>query len=211
LLGACDSSDGPMAIGKLIRENAALAVGILLPVVVVFFFLLATYVPRWLVDPPQYDFLFTQQGQWSNDLPRWRHVVEADADGQLQVRAIPTKENDYSWRPRLFRYEHATGEAIEIRLPVPSNLNVGENGVAVEMPKFGNSFIDSRKTAPDGYSVMDRSGRQGGLMGLFYRGGRDDLAISKNGAVVAVDAGSDRDRYYYNPQFLGWIIPPSEQ
>jgi hypothetical protein len=34
-----------MAIGKLIRENTALAVGISLPVFVVVFFLLATYVP----------------------------------------------------------------------------------------------------------------------------------------------------------------------
>lgn len=200
-----------MAIGKLIRENAALAVGILLPVVVVFFFLLATYVPRWLVDPPQYDFLFTQQGQWSDDQPRWRHVVNVDADGHLQVRAIPTKENEYSWRPRLFRYEHASGDVREIRLPTPSNSDNGEDGAAVDVPEFSNTFIDSRKTAPDGYSVMDRSGRQGELMGLFYRGGRDDMAVSKNGAVVTVDSGPDRNRYYYNPQFVGWIVPPPQQ
>jgi len=33
--------------------HAALVAGISLPIVVVIFFLLATSIPRWLVDPPQ--------------------------------------------------------------------------------------------------------------------------------------------------------------
>lgn len=200
-----------MAIGKLIRENAALAVGILLPVIVVVFFLLATFVPRWLVDPPQYDFVFTQDSQYADDLPRWRHAVDVNASNRLRVRAFPTKENEYAWRPRVYVYEHATGEVREVRLPTPDLADDAEEGVVVTVAEFEGVFVDSRRAAPDGYEVLNRSGRQGELMGLFYRGNRDDLAIGKSGTVVAVDTGQERDRYYYNPQFVGWIIPSANE
>lgn len=195
-----------MAIGKLLRENAALAVGISLPVLVVFFFLLATYVPLWLVEPPQYDLLFTQDGRNSNDRLHWRYEIDLDGGDQLRVRAFPTEPDTYTWRPRLYRYEHESGEVREIRLPVPESSEVGEDGILVEVTEFADVIIDPRNIAPDGYELMDRSGRQGELMGLFYRGNRDDLAISKSGAVVAVHFGQERDRRYYNSQFLGWVI-----
>ena len=200
-----------MAIGKLLRENAALAVGISLPVLVVFFFLLATYVPRWLVDAPQYDFLFTQDGRYSNEHPRWRYVVDLDASSQLRVQAFPTEPDEYAWRPQLFLYEHETSGVREISLPVPESSDLGEDGVLVEIPEFSDSIIDSHQVAPDGYELVDRGGRHGNLMSLFYRGNRDDLAISKNGAVVAVGFGQEPNRYYYNPRFVGWVIPPSDR
>lgn len=185
--------------------------GISLPVLVVVFFLLATYVPRWLVDAPQYDFLFTQDWRNTNDRLLWRYEIDLDGRDQLRVRAFPTEPDEYAWLPRLFRYEHESGEVHEIRLPVPESSEVDEDGVLVEVPELGSIIVDPRKIAPDGYELMDRGGRQGQLLGLFYRGNRDDLAISKSGAVVAVHFGQEHDRYYYdfyNLQFLGWVITP---
>ncbi len=200
-----------MAIGKLLRENAALAVGISLPVLVVFFFLLATYVPRWLVDPPQYDFLFTQNHSHRDDKARWRYRVDLEGSGELQIRATPVEADVYAGQSRLFLYQHESDDVREIRLSVPEDSVIGEDDVLVEIPEFSDTIIDSHQVAPDGYELIDQSGRQGQLVGLFYRGNRDDLAIGKNGAVVAVRFRQGRTLRRYDSHFLGWVIPPSDR
>ena len=53
-----------MSIAKSFRNNAALVAGILLPVVVVVLFLLSRWVPRMLVDPPLYDFVYVVEGKY---------------------------------------------------------------------------------------------------------------------------------------------------
>ncbi len=198
-----------MAIGKLFRENAALVIGILLPVAVVVFFLLATYIPRLLVDPPQYDFLFAQDYSYSNQQSRWRYEIDIDAQGKLRVRAFLTEPNKYAPRARLFLYEHLSGNVREISLPLPETAEDAEAGVVVEVPEFSNQVIDSRRVAPDGYELVERRRGRGDLLGLFYRGSRRGLAIGKNGAVVAV--ASRNDFNWYGARFLGWIVTPPDQ
>ena len=67
-----------MKIPEFARQNAALVAGISLPIVVVVFFLLATSVPRLLVDPPRHDFLFVQNDAYSADRSRLRHEIDID-------------------------------------------------------------------------------------------------------------------------------------
>ena len=198
-----------MAIGKLFRENAALAIGVLLPVAVVVFFLLATYIPRLLVDPPQYDFLFAQDHNYSNQQSRWRYAIDVDSERKLRVRAFLTAPDKYAPRARLFLYEHLSGNVREISLPLPETAEDAEAGVVVEVPEFTNQVIDSRRVAPDGYKLVKSRRGRGDLLGLFYRGSRRGLAIGKNGAVVAVPSGNDFN--WYSPRFLGWIVTPPDQ
>ncbi len=196
-----------MAIGKLLRENAALVIGILLPAAVVVFFLLATYIPRLLVDPPQYDFLFAQDHNYSNQPSRWRYEIDVDSERKLRVRAFLTSPDKYAPRARLFLYEHLSGNVREISLPLPETAEDAEAGVVVEVPEFSNQVIDSRRVAPDGYELVEsRRGRD--LLGLFYRRSRRGLAIGKNGAVVAVPSGNDFN--WYPARFLGWIVTPPD-
>ncbi len=196
-----------MAIGKLLRENAALVIGILLPAAVVVFFLLATYIPRLLVDPPQYDFLFAQDHNYSNQQSRWRYEIDVDSERKLRVRAFLTAPDKYAPRARLFLYEHLSGNVREISLPLPETAEDAEAGVVVEVPEFSNQVIDSRRVAPDGYELVEsRRGRD--LLGLFYRRSRRGLAIGKNGAVVAVPSGNDFN--WYPARFLGWIVTPPD-
>jgi hypothetical protein len=196
-----------MAIGKLLRENAALVIGVLLPAAVVVFFLLATYIPRLLVDPPQYDFLFAQDHNYSNQQSRWRYEIDVDSERKLRVRAFLTAPDKYAPRARLFLYEHSSGNVREISLPLPETAEDAEAGVVVEVPEFSNQVIDSRRVAPDGYELVEsRRGRD--LLGLFYRRSRRGLAIGKNGAVVAVPSGNDFN--WYPARFLGWIVTPPD-
>ena len=202
-----------MAIGKLLRENATLAVGIVLPILVVVFFLLATYIPRLLVDPPQHDFLFVQDNDYRAQPSRWRHEIDLDSQRKLRVRAFLTEPDARNYyRPRLFLYEHLEGNVREVSLPSPEMAETTEGaeaGIFLEVPEFNNQVIDSRRVAPDGYELIEPRSSSGNFLGLFYRGNRRGLAIGKNGAVVAVPSGNGVS--YYGARFLGWIVTPPDQ
>lgn len=200
-----------MAIGKLLRENIALVVGALLPIVVVVFFLLATYIPRYLVDPPQHDFLFVEKHTeyHTEEHPRVSCEIEIDSERRLSVRAFTTKPRSWTSRPRLFLYEHASGQVREIRLSLPRAIENSEAGVAVDVPEFADQVIDSRRIAPDGYEVLDPRRSRGFLVGLFYRSGQRNLAIGKNGAVVAVPSGGASR--WPDVRFLGWVVTPPDE
>ena len=195
-----------MAIGKLIRENAVLVIGILLPVAVVVLFVLATYIPRLLVDPPQYDFLFAQDYSYPNPQSRWHYQIDVNSERKLRVRVFETDPKTYAPRTRLFLYEHLSGNVREISLPsLPETVENAKAGVVLEVAEFSDQVIDSRRVAPDGYELVERSAGGGGLTGLFFRRRyRRGLAISKNGAVVEVPPFTDLN--WYNSRFLGWIV-----
>lgn len=195
-----------MAIGQLLRKNAALTVGILLPVAVVVFFLLATYIPRLLVDPPRYDFLYVQDYSYSNPPSRWRYEIDVDPSRKLRVRAFLVEPDKYLRRHRLFLYEHLSNSVREISLAVPETAEDAPAGIIVEVPELSDEVIDSSRVAPDGYELAERGRGGGNLVGLFYRRSRRGLAISKNGASVAVSSGDDFN--WYGVRFLGWIVAP---
>ena len=197
-----------MGIAKLVRENAALVIGILLPVAVVVFFLLATMIPPLLVGPPEYSFLFAQDYSYSGPQSRWRYQIDVDSGRKLRVRAFPTEPATYAPHARLFLYEPASEQVREIKLPLPETREDAADGVAVEVPEFADEVIDPNWAAPDGYEFVkpDRGG--GGLMRLFYPRSRRGLSISKSGAVVTVPPGEHL--YGYQARFVGWIVTPSD-
>lgn len=198
-----------MALKKLVRENAALVIGILLPAVVVVFFLLATYIPRFLVDPPQYDFLFTEDHSYVAQGSRWRYEIDVDPQGKLRVRAFAVETDRYTPRTRLFLYEHSSDSVREISLPWPETPEDAEAGVVLEVPEFRDEVIDPRQVAPDGYELIEPRRSGGDFLGLFYRGDRRGLAIGKNGARVNVPSGTDS--YSYGARFLGWVVTQRDQ
>ena len=192
-----------MTIGKLFRKNAPLAIGILLPVAVVVFFLLARSIPALLVDPPQYDFLFVEDYGYSDRQSPWRFQIDVSSDRRLRVQALPTEPKIYVARARLFLYQHASDEVREIPLPLPETDGDTPGGVAIEIPEFADQVIDTKRVAPDGYEVV-KPRRGSGPFGLFRRAPGYGLAISKSGRVVSVPP--DQERNYNGPRFLGWVV-----
>ncbi len=197
-----------MEIGKLVRENAALVIGIMLPVVVVVFFLLATMIPPLLVAPPQYKFLFAQDYGYSGPQSRWRFKIDVDSERKLRVRAFPTEPATYAPHARLFLYEPASEQVREIELPLPETTEDAADGIVVEVSEFADQVIDSNWTAPDGYEFVKPNSGGGGLMRLFYPRSRRGLSISKSGALVTVPPGEHL--YGYQARFVGWIVTPSD-
>lgn len=198
-----------MSIAKPLRENAALVAGVLLPVIVVILFLLSSWIPKLLVDPPQYDFLYAEDGNYYGNPSPWRYEITLDSQNHLLVKAFLTKPDVYTPGARLFLFEHEGGNVREIALPAPESAAGGEAGIVVEIPEFQNQYIDPSRISPDGYSLVDNNRSSRGLFGLFYSGNTRGLAISKNGAVF--EAADNRGQYWYGSRLIGWIVPPRRQ
>jgi hypothetical protein len=201
-----------MSIAKSLRENAALVAGILLPALVVVLFLLSSWVPRILVDPPQYDFLFAQDSSYYGSPSPWRHQITLDPQGHLLVKAFTAKPDVYTPGDRLYLFEHADGNVREIPLPTPESTEGAENGIVVEVPELRGQFIDPSRISPDGYSLVDNTRSSRGVFGLFYSGNPRPLAISKNGAVFEAAADGDAMAMgWYGARLIGWIVPVPER
>ena len=200
-----------MSIAKSLRENAALVAGIILPVIVVILFLLSSWIPRMLVDPPQYDFLYVQDANYYGSASPWRHEVSLDPRGHLLVKAFSAKPNEYTPGARLFRFEHEDGNVREIALPTPESSQGAESGIVVDVPEFSNVFIDSSRVSPDGYSLVDNTRSSRGLFGLFYSSNSRPLAVSKNGAVFEAAPDNPMAIGWYGARLIGWILPEPER
>lgn len=189
---------------KQIRQNPMIAAGILLPLIIVVFFLLATAIPRWLVAPPEYDLVFTVPEHNPNrrDIELTIDVV----DNRLRARLF--KKNDY-YRgvARLYVFEHENQEVREIAINIPGNVAALEDGAEIDIPEFANRSISTSRQAPDGYELLGPGYRRGGNLMTELFGGhrRYQLSIHKSGAVVEIPNLGDHRNYYYSATFLGWV------
>lgn len=187
---------------KRLRENPMIAASILLPLVIVVFFLLATAIPRWLVDPPAYSFLFTVPDQsYATPYIDVRYDV---IDARLRVRVFKT---DVSYRntPRLYLFDSEKQVTREITLDVPVNTDSIEDGDEIAVSELSGKRISTERTAPDGYEVYSPGYRNGNLITALFGGNRRrDFSIVKSGAVVEIPHPG-ANAYYYNVTFLGWL------
>ena len=189
---------------KHIRQNPMIAAGILLPLIIVVFFLLATAIPRWLVAPPEYDFVFTvpEHNPSRRDVELTIDVV----DNRLRARLF--KKNDY-YRgiARLYVFEHETQDVREISINIPGDLESFEDGAEIIVPEFADRSISTNREAPDGYELLGPGyGRGDNLMTALFGGHRRyQLSIHKAGAVVEIPSTGDHRNYYYSATFLGWV------
>lgn len=187
---------------KRLRENPMIAASILLPLVIVVFFLLATAIPKWLVDPPAHSFLFTVPDQtYSTPEINVRYDV---IDGRLRVRVFKT-DVSYRHAPRLYLFDSARQATREITVDLPVNKDSFEDGDEIVVAELKGRRISTERTAPDGYEVYGPGYRNDNLITALFGGNRRrDFSIVKSGAVIEIPhPGSNV--YYYNVTFLGWL------
>ena len=191
-----------MQIPRFIRDNIILVAGIALPLLVMLFFLLALWVPRWLVAPPQYDLLFSGVS-WSERSSYTVNLVVSD-DGRLKARFFKQDEAQSPLR-RLFIYEHDTRDVREILIPnLPGEIG-GDLEVEREISQMAARTVSTKRTAPDGYEFRGVQYIRNDFLWMGFGGRRSKLSIRKNGAVVAIPTLSSYP-YYSGTEFVGWLI-----
>lgn len=186
-----------------------IVVSIALPLLVVLFFALASILPGLNSTPPAHDLLLSFQGRATSKTTQVRINLSV-IDGQLKAITSPLDNTYYDNYPRLFRYSHSSGEISEISIPIPDNIAELKDSTEIPIPELAGVRVSDKLKAPDGYEFSG-SRRGGGFIMEMFGGSRNrnDVRISKNGAVIRVRLPTS-DYWYNNPRFVGWVLNGEE-
>lgn len=190
---------------SFLRENLMILVSISLPLLVVLLFALASVLPGLHATPPAYDLLIMQQGRiLAAEFPvRIKLSVQ---DERLTATVSGAKRSSYGNNPRIYRYDHESGEIREIEIPLPDNIGELPEGSEIAVPELAGLKLSNSLRAPDGYEFRGYR-RGGGLMTELFGGNRyhHDVAIAKNGAILRLKI-PDSEEWYGGTHFLAWVI-----
>jgi hypothetical protein len=193
------------------KKNAALALGMGLPVALIAFFALAATLPKLWVAPPKYDLLYVT-GYNPSSVNSLHFTVQ-----NRHVSFFFLGEN-YGNNMHLYRYSAVTGESREIRIaladmPVkkynPQARNQPQIDTQISVPATDVLSVDPSNPSPDGYLFSSGYAHSPGLIGdiFFSSHGHNTAALTKNGYTINItnDAGNP---YGYTPvTLIGWIVP----
>jgi len=191
--------------GRVLRDNVFLVAAVALPLLVVGLFLLASAIPRWTVEPPQYDFVFRADGGYQPDQSQIL-VTFRVRDKRVVAELQPAPPNSYPQRPWLYLFDHVTSEVRELPLDLPVRLAEGETLRVVPIEALANREVLDGPKAPDGYTFDLRSARGPGVVGDLFGMRRYDAnaAIIKGGRVVPLIVPPPER---YSIQSIGWLAP----
>jgi hypothetical protein len=188
-----------------LRENMMIVVSIALPLLVVIFFALASVLPRMYSTPPEYDLLLSHQGRSTAKSSPVKISLTVN-DGQLNAMVVKTEGTSYENSPRLFRYDHLTGEVVEIDIQLPGNIAELADGAKIPIPELAGQKISEALRAPDGYEFRGNR-RGGGFMTELFGGSRyrTDVSIAKKGVAIRIRL-PESDYWYSSVRLVGWVI-----
>jgi hypothetical protein len=171
---------------RFLRENAFLVAAVSLPVVVVGFFLLSSFVPRWLVPPPAYDLLLRAGGPY--DQARSVVVDFNVKDGRVEATVRPAPPNTYQQRWALFLFDHETMTVREIPVELPNYLAPGDPPRTIVVDALAGRQVLVQAKAPDGYELESNSRRGPGLVGDLFGMHRydQDSSLVNRGRVIPI-------------------------
>jgi hypothetical protein len=189
---------------RWLADNVFLVAGVSLPLVVMALFLLATTVPRWLVEPPSYDLLLTLEQNQRGKVSLTYRVHE----GRVEARAEVTDEPEYRPSSHLLRFDHATFTIRELKVEAPE----GATGWFRVEALAGERLLRG-PVAPDGYRLREAErgspGLFGELFGMRRRGGR--VSIAKQGRVISAGVAPLGPYFSYNTvEVLAWVADEPE-
>lgn len=193
-----------MSAKNFIKENFVLVAGLALPVVLVAVFLLATALPRSMSVPPKYNLLFQMEQYGTTAQPYLTDLFVRD--GQLRARLKKADANAYNAK-KLYVYDAKAQSVREIPYTITQVTPELVDGTEVLIPETEKYKLDSQTTAPDGYSFSAGNTGHSGLINEIFVGGgyRSHYYLSK-GSVSWKLPEMNNQPYYYNINFLGWIV-----
>lgn len=197
-----------MALKNFIKENFVLAVGLALPVLLVFAFLAMSTLPRMFSTPPQYKLLLADKNHYSRSDQQDYDLEFLVQDGTLKMRLKPTKKEQYGYyTQRLMVYDLQNDSVKKVDIILPPAGKYTETTI-LPVTEAAGFKIDTNSKAPDGYSFAQSRGRSGGLVTDVFGGGyRNRSQYVKKGMTSYKLPQVDGYYYYYgNDAFIGWVI-----
>ena len=198
---------------KFIRENPTITFGLGLPLLLVVAFLLFSGIPAMLVEPPQYDVVYSTE-YYNN-----QNGVQISVVSQ-KIQVVYMGNAQVYQRPRLWRFNPRIGAVKEIAFLLPPGLTPAGQKPAtpedasrislIEVPDLAGVTLDSSSVAPDGYEFsVGQNGYSGDMFtGMFYSSRyRNEAVMTKKGRSIRLPNASNSG-YGNSTHFLGWVVAP---
>lgn len=215
-----------MAFRKFVKDNLVLLTGILLPILLIVLFMVASTLPRMMATPPQYDFLFTANQYHSNlNSPVQLSLKVDDKTGKVTAIITENQRHDNGYYrnnnfPVVYRYDaqHQTARAINhnyFREFLQEHGDKLLEDKKLETPDFLSGLtLDKNTVSPDGYTLeTDYRRYNDSLAGFMFSMGRSSryrgYRLKKGNTSFSFEvSGADGHPYYYGNSFtfLGWVI-----
>lgn len=195
-------------MNKVFKENSLLIIGASLPIVVIVIFLLATYLPKLWVKPPEYSFIYLVHHYNNPNTQNFVHIESKN--GELEAwaeKGKPTPQN-----VQMYVYDSKAQASREIPIPAVNFSDTPDAQIIpVTIPEIQNLTVSNSTTAPDGYTITMPS-PYGGMSSLFYSNSNKQtlFVLSKNGNKIEVPSPLISQPYLSTANFLGWIISPAK-
>jgi hypothetical protein len=198
-----------MVFKRFIKDNFVLVVGLALPVLLMFGFMIASSLPNVITDPPKHDFVFSVASSVSNNLPI-SLKLNVGQDGVLKAQYIRNPQQTYhynQWK-KLYIYEAETQKVRELPLPVPADMEKIAGTREEIVGATEKLKLDTTLVSPDGYSLSYDGYSRSGLIGDIFLGGsyNSEPRLRKGSSFIRLVPGDTRTPFYYGSiEFIGWV------
>lgn len=198
-----------MTVRSFVKDNFVLVIGLALPVLLMFGFIVASSIPSVVTDPPKYDLVFTVLNSNSTHLPiTLKLTVAQDGTLKAQYTRNPGENYNYSSWKKLYLYEARTQKVRELPLPYPADMEKITDTTEEIVDATRKFKLDTTLESPDGYSLSYDGYSRSGLVGDLFLGGNysNEPRLKKGSSSVKLMSGSDRTPFYYGSiEFIGWV------
>lgn len=191
---------------NFIKQNLVLVTGLMLPLLLIVLFFVATVIPKSMGTPPQYEMLFTTvKYEYQNQPDYLLDFAVKDQRVIVKVKKNEDKNKSYNSK-KLMAYDGKTETVREIAVDIDSIGKAAASGEMV-LEATKNMMIATEITSPDGYVLEGPSYGNSGLVGGLFGGGyRNSGFRLKKGSVGYKVPNVQQDYYYNQVQFLGWVV-----
>lgn len=196
-----------MPTKNFIKDNFVLIVGLALPVLLMFGFMLAANVPQVISDPPKYGLVFaiTEYPNYSGGMPVGVKLYVKDGVLKAQYTKTPAGSYSNTWK-KLYLYDAAERKVKVLPLPYPPDMDKIESMREETVEATKDMKLDTTTQAPDGYELTtDYYGRSGLLGDIFWGGGSSSEPVLKKGTSRVRLSDSRTSFNYMSPEFVGWV------
>lgn len=181
---------------QFLKENAVLAAGIALPLVLIAIFYVAGVVARAGVADPKYDMVFAG---YYGDSP-WQIGLEKDALTIRCTRPANSSPNRFLPKPRLYLFDHRT-MTVE---PLAINYDHMVNGVVQDpaIDELNTHVLSAGAISPDGYRLVHDDYDGGIFSDLFGYGGNRGNRLRKQSRAIPL---TDGPPYFQRVELIAWV------
>lgn len=188
---------------NFIKQNLVLAIGLMLPLLLIVLFFVATVIPKAFGTPPQYEMLFSAtQYDYQRTSEFTLNFNVKNRQLMVKPKKIEDKNINYN-QVRLFVYDGKAETTREIAL----DKSKFADGVEMVLEETKSFELDTSHVSPDGYALDGPSYGGGGMMmGMFGGGYHNSGYRIKKGGVAYKVPYYKGDAYYNQMQFIGWVV-----